>query len=262
MPALNFSRRQADTISMDFDVPLKMARKTQHHLLLLPGLDGSGALFEPLLEVLPSTIDATVVSYPPDRTLDYRQLLPSVREVMPWDCEVVIVAESFAGPLALRVAHAQRPNVRAVVLCASFVSNPVAPGPLRWATSFLTRHWLDCEPTHSVVRSNLLGHAAPDAMVDRAVQAMRSVKQEVYQHRVQMIREADARRDLETCQRPILYLQAEDDAFLGRQAMEEIRRLKPDVKCVTVPGPHLLLQRHPEAALEAIRNFLNELPRP
>ena len=60
----------------------------------------------------------------------------------------------------------------------------------------------------------------------------------------------------------ILYLQAEDDAFLGREAMEEIRRLKPDVKCVTVRGPHLLLQRNPEGAIEAIRNFLNELPRP
>ena len=142
------------------------------------------------------------------------------------------------------------------------VSNPVAPSPLRWATSFLTRHWLDCEPSRRLVRSNLLGDAAPDARVDRAVEAMRSVRQEVYQHRVQLMRQADARQDLETCQRPILYLQAEDDAFLGRQAMEEILRIKPDVKCVTVRGPHLLLQRNPEEALEAIRNFLGELPGP
>ena len=247
---------------MDFDVPLKMARKAQHHLLLLPGIDGSGALFEPLREVMPSTINATVVSYPQDKLLDYRGLLPSVREVMPWDREVVVVAESFAGPLALRLAHVQRPNIRAIVLCASFVSNPVAPSPLRWATSFLTRHWLDCEPTRALVRSNLLGDAAPDAMVDRAVTAMRSVRHEVYQHRVQLIREADARKDLETCQRPILYLQAEEDAFLGRQAMEEICRIKPSVKCVTVRGPHLLLQRNPEGAIEAIRDFLNELPAP
>ena len=247
---------------MNFDVSLKMSRKAQHHLLLLPGMDGSGALFEPLLGALPSTFDATVVSYPQDKKLDYRGLLPSVREVMPWDRDVVVVAESFAGPLALRLAHVQRPNVRAIVLCAAFVSNPVAPSPLRWATSFLTRHWLDCEPTPALVRSNLLGNAAPDAMVERAVTALRAVRHEVYQHRVQLMREADARKDLETCQRPILYLQAEEDAFLGRQAMEEICRINPSVKCVSVRGPHLLLQRNPEGAIEVIRDFLNELPEP
>ena len=257
--ALHFFQELVDTICMDFDVPLKMARKAPHHLLLLPGMDGSGALFEPFLDVMPSLFDATVVSYPPDKLLDYCQLLPSIREVMPWDREVIVVAESFAGPLALRFAHVQRPNVRAIVLCASFVSNPV-PNPLRWATSFLTRHWLDCEPTRDVVRKNLLGEAAPEAMVDRAVQALRAVQHEVYQHRAQLIRDADARADLQSCKIPVLYLQAGDDEFVGREAAEEIKRVNPNVKCVTLRGPHLLLHRNPREALEAIAEVLSALP--
>ena len=33
-------------------------------LVLLPGMDGTGILFEPLLEILPSDLHAKVVSYP------------------------------------------------------------------------------------------------------------------------------------------------------------------------------------------------------
>ena len=59
---------------------LKMARR---HLVLLPGLDGTGSLFGPLLAHLPEHLVPVVVKYPTDKVLYYEQLFPYIREVMP-----------------------------------------------------------------------------------------------------------------------------------------------------------------------------------
>src|ERR1051325_7992459 len=237
---------------------LKMALATQHHLVLLPGLDGTGSLFDPLLSVLPPTFQASVVRYPPDRLISHWELLGCIRSVIPWDHPYVLVAESVAGPLALKFVEAQRQDIRAVVLCASFVSRPAAPAQT-WVPSFLAKPWLEQEPTPQAVRKHLLGQDAPELLVERATAALRSLKPEVRAARAQMVFNADARQALQACEKPILYLQASEDQFVGRAALEEIKRLKPSVKAAVVNGPHALLQRNPREAIAAIRTFLDGL---
>jgi pimeloyl-ACP methyl ester carboxylesterase len=243
---------------------LRMARSAQHHLVLLPGLDGTGQLFDPLLSVLPSTFEVSIVRYPTDRTASFRDLFGCIRSVIPWDRPYVVVAESSAGPLALRFVEAQRNDIRAVVLAASFVSNPFSfqpsADPLKWATSIFSKPWLEKEPTPDLIRKHLLGEDAPDLLVDRAMEVLRSLKPEVWSSRVQMVLNADARRELQSCEKPILSLQATEDQFVSASATEEIKRLKPSVKTVTIKGPHALLQRNPREVIEAIRAFLAELP--
>ena len=95
--------------------------------------------------------------------------------------------------------------------------------------------------------------------MERASNALRSLKPEVWAARAQMVFLADVRQALQACEKPILYLQANDDQFVGGAALEEIKRLKPSVKSVVVKGPHGLLQRNPREALAAIGAFLAEL---
>jgi pimeloyl-ACP methyl ester carboxylesterase len=237
---------------------LQMA-KTRQHLILLPGLDGTGQLFDPLLSVLPSCFEASIVRYPNDRPAHYRDLMPAIRSVIPWDHPYVVVAESFAGPLALKFIEAQQQDIRALVLCASFVTTPV-PSASKWTIPGFSKHWLEQEPTPDAVRKTLLDDKAPLGLVNSATSAFCSLKPEVFACRAQMIRNTDVRQDLVACQKPILYLRASNDRFVGQAAAEEIKRLKPSVKTAVVKGPHLLLQRNPREAIEAIRKFLDELP--
>ena len=72
-------------------------------LVLLPGLDGTGLLFQPLVECLPDAIEPVVVSYPPDQKLGYEELLPLVLERLP-AAPFVLLGESFSGPLAVMAA--------------------------------------------------------------------------------------------------------------------------------------------------------------
>src|SRR5829696_3155244 len=116
--------------------------KNPHHLLLVPGLDGTGVLFEPLLGVLPTDVDTTVVSFPHDKAIYDPELFASMRNVIPWNRGFIVVGESTSGPLAMRFASAQRENVRAVILVSSFVSNPIVAAN-NWATAFLSKPWYE-----------------------------------------------------------------------------------------------------------------------
>ena len=66
------------------------------HLVLLPGLDGTGELFGDFVAALPETYTATIVAYPTDRFLSYTDLRPLVSAVVPQSKRFVLVAESVS----------------------------------------------------------------------------------------------------------------------------------------------------------------------
>ena len=80
------------------------------HLLLLPWMDGTSQLFEPLLAALPATLPATAIAYPTHAPCGYDELLPLILAAIP-PGPFVVVGESFSGPLAVMLA-ARRPTGR------------------------------------------------------------------------------------------------------------------------------------------------------
>ncbi len=225
------------------------------HLVLVPGLDGTGQLFEPLREALPESVNTSVVGFPHDRALNDPDLFACIRNVIPWDRRFVILGESTSGPIAMRFAAAQSENVSAVILVSSFVSDPMAASS-NWATAFLTRPWFEKPVTPASVRKHLLGRQAPDALVTRTVHALRTPWPEVLGHRIELMQKRDARNALQNWPKPVLYLQATDDAFVTPHSAAEITNLNPGAQVVSVPGPHLLLQTNPQGAAQAIMTFL------
>ena len=74
-------------------------------LIVLPGMDATGTLHDGFINAMAARgIAASVIAYPHDRPLDYRQLLPFVQAALPRDVPFVLLGESFSGPLALAVA--------------------------------------------------------------------------------------------------------------------------------------------------------------
>jgi hypothetical protein len=90
--------------------------------ILLPGLDGTGELLAPFVAAAPREITTVVVGYPTsEASIDV--LERRVRERLTNSC--VVIAESFSGPIGVRVAADVR--VRALILCNSFVTSPISP---------------------------------------------------------------------------------------------------------------------------------------
>jgi pimeloyl-ACP methyl ester carboxylesterase len=88
-------------------------------LMLLPGLDGSGVLFRPLIRQLGLELQPVIVPYPPREVLGYDELLSLVLEALPRSSPFILLGESFSGPLALMAAATLPKGLRGVILCAS-----------------------------------------------------------------------------------------------------------------------------------------------
>jgi pimeloyl-[acyl-carrier protein] methyl ester esterase len=90
----------------------------------MPGMDGTGLLFEPLIAALPASITPIVVRYPGDRMLNCDELLPIALAALPREGSFVLLGESFSGPLAVRVAAMQPAGLVGLILCATFITKP------------------------------------------------------------------------------------------------------------------------------------------
>src|ERR1700761_2625283 len=93
-------------------------------LVLLPGLDGTGDFFRPLVETLDGSIPTRIVRYPVDGCYDYDTCRELVRRELPVNGSYVVLGESFSGPLAIELAAESPPGLAGVILSSSFVANP------------------------------------------------------------------------------------------------------------------------------------------
>ena len=128
-------------------------------IALLPGLDGTGKLFKRFLAAAPPGLMLTAVSLPEEAST-YDELAGSVARNLPDGEPLVLISESFLGPLA--VAIAERHPISALVFCNSFVTPPRSRG-LRWL-ALPAFFMLPVPPL--LVRRYMLGPGAGDALVD------------------------------------------------------------------------------------------------
>jgi hypothetical protein len=208
-------------------------------------MDGTGALFEPFIRLLPGDVDVRVARYPEDTYLTYEQLAERVATLIPVGSDYLIVAESYSGPVAALLAAHPVGNLRAVVLVASFVSLPLGR----------VGKWIAMVVPTAVFRLRLpawflrwLLMDSPD-MVSAVQSAIARVKPAVLAQRFRDALAADYASVLATCAVRIVQLRPTADRLLGTRSHRGFGEV------VSVTGPHLLLQCAPEASLAALREL-------
>lgn len=231
-------------------------------LVLLPGMDGTGILFEPLLEVLPREFEPIVVRYPPHDALGYEALLEVVKAAIPADGPFVLLGESFSGPLALMMATMRPARLQAIVLCASFVKCPLPWLPaamyplldvlLTARAGTLAASFIPASVTARV----LLGRQATPKLRGLLAQAHRQVSAKVMAARARAVLRVDVSEALAACPAPLLYLRAAEDRVVSAASWKRIAIIKSDACLEVFPGPHLILQTQPALAIAAIERFL------
>jgi pimeloyl-ACP methyl ester carboxylesterase len=197
------------------------------------------------------------VAYPPDEPKDYSALLPLVLSALPKDHPFLILGESFSGPLAIMAAATRPTGLCGVVLCASFVRNPLWFRP-RWLRHLV--HPIAFQFFHllSPIKTILGGYSTSE-LRRLLAQALEPVRPSVLACRARAILEVDVRAELQACPVPVLYLQAQSDRVVHRQNLSDVQSAFPALKIAQIPAPHLLLQTQPHAAVEAITEFVREL---
>jgi pimeloyl-[acyl-carrier protein] methyl ester esterase len=227
-------------------------------ICLLPGLDGSGRMFAPLVRALQVRgIEATVIAYPCDRVLDYSALVTYVLERLPRDRGSLLLAESFSGPVALQAAAAEPDRCAGLVLSTSFASSPL---PWLKPLAPLLR-WAPAQPPMALLSWLLLGRWSAAPLRFELAACLAGVKPGVLRARAQAALRVDVRATCAGIRLPVLNLIARADRLLGAGPARALGVLLPQTQSVELEGPHLLLQARPEACADSIAGFAIDLAR-
>lgn len=223
----------------------------------MPGMDGTGALFAPLVDALPASCTHSVLSYPPDPEASYETLTDTVLSALPKEEPFILVAESFSGPLAVLVAQHRPTGLQALVLCATFVTNPTRLAR-RWMAPFMGPLWFSWTPTYLISRL-LLGPTPDPALYEILRDSLSKASPNALAQRAKLVLDIDVEQPLKECPVPILYLRATRDRLVPPHNLKHILTIRPTVRFVDLDSPHLVLQTRPQASIEAIRAFVETL---
>ena len=225
-------------------------------LFILPGLDGTGRRLGAFLGSLPLERQAHLLRYPPDEVLGYGQLEPRVREELPAGLPHVLLAESFSGPLAVRIAADPPAGLAALILCGSFVRNPFPA--LAWAKPVVSRVPFKGLPRW--LRKRLFWNTGDATAAPReADRASAGVAAKVLRHRLREVLSVDERAALASVRLPLLVIEARHDRIVPRSATRAILDAAPQARHVVIDGPHLLMQTRPAQCARAVSEFLDSL---
>lgn len=224
-------------------------------LCLLPGLDGTGRLYAPLMAALADAADVEVLSYDSAHFESYGALAEAIEPALRRHDHVTLVAESFAGPLGVLLAHRDPARVRGLVMAATFVH---APLPMSRACARLLEALPAIAPPVFALERLLAGHGLPSPLRVELEAILASLPVDVLRQRALAALRVDVRPALAELRIPLLYLQAKRDRLIRGGAGREILRSARGARHAMIDAPHFLFQIAPVPAAREIRRFLGQ----
>jgi pimeloyl-ACP methyl ester carboxylesterase len=209
-------------------------------LVLLPGMDGTGDLFSPLIREL-SELDCLVIPLPNEGSQTYRSITNIVREKLPEE-DFILVAESFSGPIGATLAKEGGANLKGVIFIATFLSSPNKL--LLSIAKFLPLKLLSKLPfSRFFHRALFLGSSASNELVDLVQSTVNSLPSVLIKSRL------SAMNSLSYCSEgiefPVAYIHAASDRLVPSGKAHEFRAIFNKIIIQTIEGPHFILQAKP-----------------
>jgi len=222
-------------------------------LVMLPGLDGMGKRFGAFIAALGAEVAVEIVRYPEREPLGYAELEHHVRAALPRARRFVLLAESFSGPLGIRIAANPPPELAGLILVSSFARYPLrCPG---WAVPLAARLPLKSLPRW--LRSLLLWGSLDPARAPRAAdRSMATVSREVLRHRMAELLRVDERERVHALRLPAQVIAGRGDLLLARRAARRLAACLLEGEHVELEGPHALLQARPAACAQVTLQFM------
>ena len=227
-------------------------------LVLMPGLDGSGKMFRPFLEKLPVEFGVTVIAYPGDRHIPFEQVSDYVCAQLPKNKPVILVGESYSGPVAVALSQREELDVRGIVLVATFARFPATL--LKRLSRLLPLSLLFRLPMPGIfIKHYCFGKWTTPGLLDLVRESVGENKPSVIAKRARSGASIDVRDMLAKIEVPCLYIRASEDRLVPASAMNDFVKNIPQLEQAEIHGPHCLMQARPSQCLSAIQYFINNI---
>jgi sigma-B regulation protein RsbQ len=217
----------------------------QTDVILLPGLHGSTALFRRFVALAPSWARCLPVALPAQDDQSFDSLAAHLEStLLPFE-DFVLFAESFAGPVAARLAERLGAKVALLVLCNPLVESPVPIVP------FFAAHLVQSR----VIPVSLVAHlmTGGDRMLAKdVVQEIRLLPKKLLRDRL-AVACAAGKEDLDgRLSAPILGIVGSEDRLVRPARFQKVLSRISHSAHVSIAAPHLAAQVAPAAVWSAI----------
>jgi pimeloyl-ACP methyl ester carboxylesterase len=219
----------------------------------MPGLEGNGKLFAPIIPLLQPHFDLSMVTYPDlDSFTDY---IDCARNQLPDASKFSIIAESFSGPVAMALMAQEPERFGRSVLAATF-----ARSPLVTLTRMANYVPLQMFSIGALNKFCLDVYAAVDEDSSETqplpLNVMEQLDGAVLKHKIAVLSRIDVSALLPGVAVPILLLRALWDRIVSEADTHLIEQCLPDVERIDIDAPHLLLQTRPQQCADLIIRHL------
>jgi pimeloyl-[acyl-carrier protein] methyl ester esterase len=222
----------------------------------LPGLDGTGHLFAPLLGVLSKELRPQVISYPAGHPAGLDELAALVLRRLPQE-KIILLAESFSGLVALALLANSPARLRGIIFVGAF-AEPPRPLLLRLAPLVSRSAVLMRSAPSFLLRQYCLGKDATAADLKLLRETIAGVSPAVLAHRLELVgaRHSFGRGRFEV---PARYIRASGDRLVPARSAQWFQQRFRNCAVEEIDGPHFLLQAKPGSAARAIERAVLDL---
>jgi len=219
-------------------------------LVLLPGLDGTGKLFSPLIDALHSSTDIQIITYSLKKEQSYNELIEYVKSNLPEE-EFILLAESFSGPIAYEIALTQPKHLKALILVATFLENP-RPFLLKFIPNSRV---LALQIPNILSKIFFLGFSVKHGIIKLFNESIKTVSPSVIQNRLKEITRLHPSN--KKVKLKATYIQASNDKLVPSKSLKDWQKVCDNIDIFQVKGEHFILQANPTRCAEIITETMN-----
>lgn len=219
-------------------------------LILMPGMDGSGVLYQPLSQSL-SELGYESIVEPLNPHIDKWAYIEHLEKVYS-EKSLVLIAESYSGHIAALLASRGHLNIKKIIVMASFLEQPTKLTKLE---SLLPARLIQKPPLPNLLLGKALfgKHSRPE-LLELFHKAMSDVDPAQLSQRIQDMHHLSLPDD--SISLPTLYIQATDDWLVPARNYESFKQVFKHLAFSQLKGSHLIAQTQPEKCAFLIDSFI------
>ncbi|MFL0798378.1 MAG: hypothetical protein K6L73_12910 [Cellvibrionaceae bacterium] len=223
-------------------------------LVLLPGMDGTGKLFEDFLSCLQK--DHVIIPLPEGPDQSYRGLAEYISEKLPNESHIIL-AESFSGGLIPHLLNKNNPHIKGVIFAASFINCP-KPLLCRMAKLIPLKVVNKLPRISFLYQQLLLGKNSSSKTLNIFKKIISDLPKDILNNRLSSLRKLKP-TPINNNLIPCVYIKATKDYLVPARKSEEISRTFRNIEIIEVRGPHFILQAQPEECAAIVKKAINRI---
>lgn len=218
-------------------------------IILLPGVDGTGILFEPFVNTFKADVPVEVMPLTTDSDQSILNQVSIIEQAV-GDEEVILIVESYSGLLAYELAKRNKIRIKQIFFFGCFLQPPSFIGKLG---RFLPVRLLNIIPD-KVIAHILFNRWSSVELIALFRKAIAAGNFSNLKKRIRII--GTYHKPSQVIDVPCVYIQATMDNLVSAYNLKAFEDLCSNLQVEVVEATHMLLQTQPQTMSQLIHKHL------